>query len=343
MTGLFKNSQFAFPEMRNTAIAICAALFLVACASTEKSDLVKTGQDKFVRYVLTRSDAPSVEYYISRPDERSPLVIYLQGSGCNPVFPPSGYGAEDHASTIFSATTMARTYPVALMVINKPYVPKQAPRSGSVAANCPKEFNEYFSLESWLKQIQIAYEHAKRLPWVDSTRTLLVGISEGGTVAAAFAVRNTEITNVAIVGGSGPTQFYDFVASIYASTPDPAKVLEGLSELEGMRAAIAAAPQDPAKFAWGHTYKRWASFFASSSTENLAKSNARIYLVSGMADTSVPILSTEVMYAELLAKGRDVTFRRIPGANHSLMREGVQIKDVEAEYDRILRWYLRTQ
>lgn len=320
-------------------ISLCIAFFVSGCATRESSNILKTGKDEFVRNLLVPSSGPSVEYYVSVPKQKSPLVIYLQGSGCTPVFPPTGFGS-DHASTVFSSTTIARNYPVVVMVINKPYAPRLAPKSAGIANNCPQEFNEYFSLESWVTHIETAFKHARRLPLVDTSRTLVIGTSEGATVAAALAARNHEITDVAIVSGSGPTQFFDFVAGAYASTQDQTKVADALSELDAERVAIIASPKDSKKFAWGHPYKRWSSFFASSSLENLAKSGARIYVVSGMSDTSVPILSTEVLYSELLWKGRDITMRRIPYANHALVREGFTLKEAEAEYDRILQWFL---
>lgn len=333
--------------MRRTMLTVSLAAVLTGCAMTgtvgsigsERSEVIKTGNDEFVRFLLTPTNGPPVEYYISQPQAPAPLVMYLQGSGCTPVFPPSGFG-KDHTSTVFSSTTMARAYPVAVMVINKPYVPVVAPRNGGVATNCPKEFNDYFSLESWVSHIKTAYEHALKQPWVDSRRTLVIGISEGATVAAALAAREPRITNLALVGGSGPTQLYDFIAGAYASSTDQTKVLAALEDLELKRAAIASAPQDSTQFAWGHPYKRWSSFFASSSVDNLTKTAANIYVVSGMADTSVPILSTEVLYAELIRRGRNITMRRIPGGNHALMRDGASINEVEGEYDRIVRWYL---
>lgn len=336
--------------IRQATFSVSLAAALTGCALTgtmdsiksERSDVIKTGNDEFVHYVLTPVNGPPVEYYISQPRAPAPLVIYLQGSGCTPVFPPSGFG-KDHASTVFSSTTMARTYPVTVMVINKPYVPVRAPRDGGIATNCPKEFNDYFSLESWVSHIETAYAHALKQPWVDSRKTLVIGVSEGATVAAVLAAREPRITDVALVGGSGPTQLYDFIAGAYASSPDQINVLAALGDLELKRTAIASAPQDSTRFAWGHSYKRWSSFFASSSVENLTKSAANIYVVSGMADTAVPILSTEVLYAELIRKGRNITMRRIPGGNHALTREDASINEVEGEYDRIVRWYLHIQ
>ncbi|MFC0253028.1 hypothetical protein [Massilia consociata] len=52
-----------------------------------------------------------------------------------------------------------------------------------------------------------------------------------------------------------------------------------------------------------------------------------------------PILSNEVMYAQLRAQGRDVTFRRVPTANHSLVPEGGSFPQVQPEYDAIMRWF----
>lgn len=337
-------AAWAAPGIRrigHAAAALALASSLAACALPEKAEVIKTGNDEFVRYVLMPAGGPPIEYYISQPKTPAPLVIYLQGSGCTPVFPASGFG-QDHTSTVFSSTTMARTHPVTVMVINKPYAPKRVPRSGGVATNCPKEFNDFFSLDSWVSHIETAYAHALGRPWVDARKILVIGVSEGATVASALAARNPRITHVALVGGSGPTQLYDFVVDAYASSPDQNRVLAALGDLDARRAAIAAAPQDSTRFEWGHSYKRWSSFFASSSVDNLARSAARVYVVSGMADTAVPILSTEVLYAEMMRKGRDITMRRIPGGNHALMREGEPIKEVEAEYDRIVRWYLGT-
>lgn len=323
----------------HAVVGLLLSIGLTSCTLPVKSTVIKTANDEFTRFEFTPVKGPPVEYYISKPQAPSPLVIYLQGSGCTPVFPATGFG-DDHASTVFSSTTMARTYPITVMVIDKPYAPKRPPQSSGVATDCPKEFNDYFSLDAWVSHIEVAYEHALGLPWVDSRRTLIIGISEGATVAAALAARDQRITDVALVGGSGPTQFYDFVVNAYASSPEHTKVLAALEKLDSKRAAIAAAPLDSTRFEWGHSYKRWSSFFSSSSVDNLEKSDARVYLVSGMADTDVPILSTELLYAELVNAGRDITMRRIPDGNHALMRAGVSIDEVESEFDRIIHWYL---
>jgi predicted esterase len=75
--------------------------------------------------------------------------------------------------------------------------------------------------------------------------------------------------------------------------------------------------------------------------EDLAQSKVRVWLASGMRDTSVPIVSTEVAYARLRALGRDVTFRRVPRANHGLVPEGGSMADVQKDYGAIMAWFGR--
>ena len=102
---------------------------------------------------------------------------------------------------------------------------------------------------------------------------------------------------------------------------------------------IMAEPDSVSKFAWGHTYRRWSSFLAQSPADNLLQSKARVYIASGMQDKSVPILSSEVLFAQLRMRGRDVTMVRIPGGSHDLLTEAGGREQVQQEYDAIIRWF----
>jgi dipeptidyl aminopeptidase/acylaminoacyl peptidase len=62
-----------------------------------------------------------------------------------------------------------------------------------------------------------------------------------------------------------------------------------------------------------------------------------------MQDRAVPILSTEVLYAQLRVQGRDVTFRRVPNAGHGLVKDGLSREEAGkagvTEYDAIMAWF----
>lgn len=292
------------------------------------------------RITLQERDGPPVRYYLSKPAQKAPLVLYIQGSGCVPPF--MGLGTPTRLSTIYSWLPLARSGRYAVMAVDKPYQsdePQKGPFGSAIG--CAGAFNAHFSYDAWLRTLRQAVQHALRRPEVDARRVLVIGVSEGGQMAAGLARALPEVTDVVLVGANGPTQLYDFAANIYRSSDSDEVKLLRLQELDATFSAISADPKSTTKFAWGHPYLRWSSFFAQSTAENLAHSTARVYLASGMQDNSVPILSTEAMYARLRAQGRDVTFRRVPLAGHSLVPDGRPMPESQKEYDAFMAWFER--
>jgi len=311
---------------------------LAGAAEVTETGTFTIGTTEVVGYKLSQEGAPDVEYFISRTKEPAPLVVLIQGSGCAPVF--SGLDTPRRSSSVFGYADLAQQGKYAVMVVNKPYSPKEAPAGGGIIA-CPTEFNEYFTLENWVRDLGRAYDHAAQQPWVRAGSSLVLGVSEGASAAAGLAEKEGRVSDVAIVSGSGPSQYFDFVAGAYAAGGSDADIKARLDELEATREKIAADPDSAKVLAWGHPYKRWSSFFRASSTQSLLKSQARVYIVGGMKDTSVPMLSGEAMAAELLGAGRDVTLRRIPNAGHNLLPAGAAAGNMWPEYQRIVEWYAR--
>lgn len=293
---------------------------------------------KIARLTLRNGDSPPVRYYLSTPAERAPLVLYIQGSGCTPPF--VGLDTPNRYSTIYSWLPLASQKRYAVMVVEKPYQSQETQKGepGS-AIGCAGDFNKHFSYSTWLTTLNQAVRHALTRPEVDARRVLVVGISEGAPVAAGLARVLREVTDVVLIGANGPTQLYDFAANIHRSKDSDEEKLRQLQELDDTFDSIAADPTSSSKFAWGHPYLRWSSFFAQSTAESLAHSKARVYLASGMQDSSVPVLSTEVLYAQLRAQGRNVTFRRVPSAGHNLAPEGRPIPEAQKEYDAFIAWF----
>ena len=85
-----------------------------------------------------------------------------------------------------------------------------------------------------------------------------------------------------------------------------------------------------------------ASFLGASTTEELLRCKARIFLAHGTADSKVPIIAFDVLYAELLARGRDVTAERIEGADHGFRPQGgdASPQAMRAVMDRVLNWFV---
>ncbi|WP_296946063.1 S9 family peptidase [uncultured Massilia sp.] len=335
--------------MRITSSPILLAAVL-ACGSAHaagprvQEERFDTPRLQLARLTLHEDGRAPVRYYLSKPAQRAPLVLYIQGSGCLPPF--SGLGTDNRSSTIYSWVQLAAQGRYAVMSVDKPYQPDAPPPEGKGVANgCGAAFNDHFSFNTWLATLETALRHALGRPEVDARRVLVIGLSEGAPMAAALARAMPAVTDVALVGANGPSQLFDFAAGIHRADASDDDKLERLQELDAQYAAIAADPRSTSKFMWGHTYLRWSSFFAHSTAAELARSRARVYLVSGMRDEAVPILSTEALYAQLRTQGRDVTFRRIPDVGHGLVEEGLSMEEtgqrLQREYDAIMAWFER--
>ncbi|WP_229411908.1 prolyl oligopeptidase family serine peptidase [Massilia sp. Root1485] len=319
---------------------ILLAASAVHAAPAAQQEPLELGKAAATRFTLQRDGAPDIRYVISQPAHKAPLVLFVQGSGCTPPF--VGLGTPNRYSTVFNFVPLAQRGDYAVMVVDKPYQPDAPPQAPpGVATGCPAAFNANFSYDTWLDTLRGALRHALALPWVDGSRVLVFGVSEGAVMAAGLARALPEVTHVALIGGTGTSQLFDFAANAYRAGTNDDDTLARLRDIDATVDAINADPRSSVKFAWGHTYLRWSSFFAQAPGENLVQSKARVWLASGMRDDSVPVLSTEVAYALLRALGRDVTFRRLPRAGHNLMAEGGSMADVQKEYDAIMAWFDR--
>ncbi|WP_137175705.1 S9 family peptidase [Massilia sp. HP4] len=320
------------------SMATALAASLPATGAQQRETFQFTGWS-LDRVTLPADEGPAVSYYLSTPKAKAPLVLFVQGSGCTPPF--SGLGTDQRSSAIFNWVPLAASGRYAVMAVDKPHQPAQQDGEAGSAAGCGDAFNRSYSYDTWLATLRRALRHALAQPEIDAGRVLVIGISEGGALAAGLARAVPEVGAVALSGTSGTTQLYDFVARIHQGSGSDADKARELAALDTTVAAILADPSSGSKFAWGHPYRRWSSFFAQSAGDNLLQSKARVYIATGMQDASTPTLSTEVMAAQLRGQGRDVTMRRVPTANHDLVPAGGGYEQVQAEYDAIMRWFER--
>lgn len=71
-----------------------------------------------------------------------------------------------------------------------------------------------------------------------------------------------------------------------------------------------------------HSHLRWSSFTKSSPVQAILKSKTKVFIAQGTADTNSLPDSAEVLYAELLTRGRNVTYERVEGGDHAFMTKG---------------------
>ncbi len=286
------------------------------------------------RHEISDSGGRRITYYISRPANPAPLLLMIQGSGCERVMNIAEAGSY---STLYNFLPYAGRQRFTVMAVEKPFSGPVGEVSPGSARNCSPEFNRDFTAQSWLAALQAALADARRLPGVDRRRTLAFGTSEGAVMAALLAGADDRITDVVVIGGSGTTQLFDFLAFAYQRCFDRSQCI---ADIERQARAIAGAPQSSTDFAWGHPYKRWTSFFGVDPGHALLRSRARVYVAFGTADASVPAISQELIVARLMSAGRDVTVRRVPNAGHGLTSAGAQDwSEADREFGLALDWF----
>jgi len=325
----------------NTALGACLIALLASSLPVLADDPAiaphRVPGTPFEQRAVTDGTGRAITYYVSHPKKpKAPILLMIQGSGCVPIMHVQPGGT---FTTLFDLGPFAQDGDFTVMAVEKPFADGKQEHSG-MATSCGREFNEDFTAESWLLALRTALKDARTLAWVDTSRTLLFGFSEGANMADMLAGHDDTITDVIAMGGSGTTQLFDFVAKCYRSFEPQAC----LSETERNVAAINANPSSATEFAWGHPYKRWSSFFRLDTGDELLKSKARIYIAFGTGDTATPALSEEVAIAKLRAAGRDLTVRRVPDAGHTLSStSNPSWSDLDREYRDALKWFWSRQ
>jgi pimeloyl-ACP methyl ester carboxylesterase len=295
---------------------------VVACAQANPTA-------PFVRHTCTDKYHRTITYYLSasKATGKKPLVLLVLGSGGQSLWTKRGdkvYGGLQNL--LFAAAgDKAR-----VLVVEKPGVEFgfMPPRPGT-AEGCPKAFLEEHTFERWVEANVAAVRDASKQPGIDGQGVLAMGHSEGGIVVAGVAARWPKVSHAAVLAGGGPTQLFDMMEFFGA---EPA-----LKEW----AEIQKDPMSADKLAWGHPFRRWSTFLATSPVKELLRSKAKVMAVQGMADKSVSPRSVDVLEAELRSQGREVVVKRIENAGHDFAKPGQPPQDsLRGVFTDVLGWWL---
>lgn len=307
-------------------------------------DIERLPRQPYERYFTDDKLGRRITFYITEPPTEGvrPLVVFIQGSGSGSNFieVDGRLVPQNGQTSIYDAASGK----IRLLIVEKPGVKflDRGDRGGTSAAS--EEFKKEHTLDRWAEAVSAALRASLELPGIDRNRILLMGHSEGGLVACRVAADNAEVTHVATLAGGGVTQLYDLIAlarrGVFAQgvSDDPEKRVEFLT---GEWKKVLAEPDAWDKDFLGHPYRRWSSFLASSPLEELSRFRGRIYIGQGVEDTAVDVSSADALYAQLLSRGKDVTYDRLPAVGHSFGPPGDRTGEGwKAEMGRVLKWFL---
>jgi uncharacterized protein (TIGR03067 family) len=231
-------------------------------------------------------------------------------------------------------------------VVEKPGVAfGVVPNNPGSAEEGSAEFHREHTLPRWVEAVNAAVRAMHLLEDVDWTRTLVVGHSEGGIVAAHVAAANPLVSHVAVLASSGATQLFDLTELAAQPRPADGSPDDALGRAQAVRdgwANVLADPDRADKFWLGHPHRRWSSFLKHSTLEGLLACRAPAFAAHGTLDRDVPVASFEVLRCELMARGRDLVALRLEGRDHSFRKPGDAPGDrsgLQDVFGRVIDWF----
>ncbi len=332
---------------RSPVLALMFSALLAATAQEPyqpELDRSQTDDIPYRRYFTRDALGRRITFYVTRSDEpaqRLPLIVSILGSGSDSNFIRRNDRVLDgHRALRNIVGNSAR-----VMIVEKPGVAFcEHPKHVGTSDGASEEFRREYTLDRWAEAVSAAVRAARQLPFVDPTRTLVLGHSEGGLVACRVAVLNAFVTHVASLAGGGPTRLFSLIelargGHIYRDAGDLPDQRE--AKLLSDWAGVMRDPDNPAADFLGHPYRAWASFAKSSCMEELLRTKARVYIAQGTEDHNVAPVTFEILRAHLLAHQRDVTADQMIGADHGFSFPAEPKRDGQSEMFRRIRvWFL---
>jgi pimeloyl-ACP methyl ester carboxylesterase len=320
--------------LKTLSTLLLSLVFSSALAATQDYPV---GDKPFRRYVAEGRDGKPITFYLSTqqpPSHPVPLIVWIQGTGCSSQFVSIGGRMSRGLQGVLYSVARGRAR---VLAVEKPGVEflDDPPGDGVDASACRLEFRAEFTLDRWATTIADAIQAAQKQPGVDTSKTLVIGISEGGIVAMRVSNVPPVVTHAASLSGGGPVYLFNMAEFMRS------KGLDAEKEVYACWSDILKDPDSATKFCWGQTYRQWSSFMKTSVIAEALKSHALLYFAHGTADTQQTIAGFDVLRAELAAKQRNAVFERIEGADHALDLPNQKVPEgLEAVFGRVEDWFL---
>ena len=245
-------------------------------------------------FAIERADGSAIVYHVDAPrGGRRPLLLLLQGSGCEPARGDAGLAA--------TAPLLAPGH--AVLTIEKYGVGTEGPG----VDRCPDAYwNGNTLTQRVLDAVQVIARLRRERWW--NRELVIFGGSEGGAVAAMTAPLVPE-TRALVIRSSGIG--VPVGELIRAAVPPPVA-----AELPSMLAAARANPTGAVRWG-GASYRWWADAADMVPARMLLQTEVPVLLIHGTRDQFAPVATARATRDLFAAAGaRNLTYREYAGYDH---------------------------
>ena len=317
--------------LRNSVLGIGLCVGACASSSTLLPTMTSVDGTDFTALDIKIGDVDTTAYLSPSVVEGSPLLLLIQGSGCDSVFRrnPTGSLQGTAGQDVLAQLSNGRSR---VVVVEKPHVALGQNKGGGGLSDCSDAFRADHSLENWTHALGEALDSVKTSLDLDGGDVRVLGLSEGAVTAARLASLRDDISHVAFIGGHGCHQLDDMIVTARrnwlqrhpdATTEEKqAGAAEAMEASETVIASIAETPTDTSADIWGQTALFWSTFGTACPARDLADADADVFVAYGTEDEQVVADGVEEIVSRRILAGRPVEAVRIVGGNHVLQVQG---------------------
>lgn len=273
-------------------------------------------------YIIEDKELGVVNFHVfdHSMDEEKPLLLFLEGSGSNPIFLKHGNGNLSTGITL-NFDKYGPDYHIA--VVSKPGIPFEAtahydqlnrpyyPRS--------EDFRSRYSFDWRVKSsARVINELISKLS-VDTDKIVVMGHSEGSQVAPAVALNNENVTHVVSLMGNALNHYYDFiVANRIAAANGELAPEEAQRRIDSLFNQYETIQSKSSEEEWyGDTYLKWGSFTERTPLDEMLQLEIPILYVGGGRDRNQPLYGMDYAKLEFLRRGKNnLTYKVYPNQDH---------------------------
>ena len=293
--------------MIRLAVAALVAAFLAAPASANTSPI-------FEDRTIAAIDEREIRFYIDRPqtDERLPLLLVIDGSGCVGQLRPSTW--HNYAPTQYPQYRYAR------LMVEKPGVD---PLDADYDVPCSEEFKRHYDIDTRVTDHLRVLQHlSSNADWWNG-ELMVWGWSDGGDIAARLITYRPQTTRAvlgAMGGGLTMEEHFEHFWACPEKRFDSAELRDAC--LADLRSDFTRIHDNPTwKQTWsGHdnTHKVWATRLRARLSDPLADNRVPLLIVHGALDReNTPVESARTLIADLTESGNTAfTYWEVPSMEH---------------------------
>lgn len=272
-----------------------AVLLIFAGCSNRAKIFVKSFSPAIHSHCMSYIDGERGQYYtLSHSNSKRAIIFYIGGSG--------------HSSAVYTLARFSNAFKhidADVYMLQKRHVRKRETglRKPSRIFIRDYHFERMVADQEYFINKVLSRDECK------GRKVILLGVSEGGNIAARVASDMHIINYLAIIGSGGLPQSEEF----YLFYPDKQKELSRFYDI------IKRNPESVDSMAMGYSYKYWSTMLFVDPTPYFLSLNYPILLGIGENDKSVPVASARYLRSAFEKNHKsNLTYIEYKDCDHSL-------------------------